>query len=88
MLKKYAVRFILAGKSRTYVLDDVGTMDAIATALDHLETDVPGITSAIGIAVVAKAMPGGESLLDEECGPVIDTTRPMYVAPVLRLEAA
>lgn len=75
MLKKYAVRFILNGKSRTYVLNDVGSVDAICTALDKLEADVPGIAMTHGLAVIAKAYPEGASLADEGVGPLIDCTR-------------
>lgn len=87
MLKKFAVRFILNGRTRTYVLNDIGSVEAICTALDLLEVDVPQITTAVGLAVVAKAFPAAESLLDEECGPVIDTTKIRLVEP-RELEAA
>lgn len=75
MLNKYAVRFILNGKSRTYILNDVGTSDAICTAIDLLECDVPDIGTCRGIAVMVKAYPEGAHLADEGEGPVIDTTR-------------
>lgn len=75
MLKKYAVRFILAGKSRTYIMQDVGSVDAICNALDLLEADVMGITHAAGLCVIAKAYPEGAHLADEGEGPLIDTTR-------------
>lgn len=75
MLKKYAIRFILNGNSRTYVLQDVGSSDAICTALDLLESDVPGINDVRGLAVIAKAWPEGACLALEGEGPVIDTTR-------------
>lgn len=74
-MEKYAVRFILNGKSRTYILNDVGTSDAICTAIDYLEGDVPGIGTARGIAVMVKPYPEGAYLADEGEGPVIDTTR-------------
>lgn len=74
-LTKTAVRFIHAGQSRTYVLNALGTIDAICDALDHLEADVPDITSAIGLAVIAKAWPEGAHLALEGDGPIIDTTR-------------
>lgn len=75
MLAKHAVRFIHNGKSRTYIIMDVGTVAAICTALDLLECDVPDIESAIGLAVIAKAWPEGAHLADEGDGPLIDTTR-------------
>ena len=74
-LKKHAVRFIHHGKSRTYIVNALGTIDAICTALDLLECDVPDIESAIGLAVVSKAYPEGAHLADEGVGPLIDTTR-------------
>ncbi len=86
MLKKYAIRFIHGGRSRTYVLQDVGTVDAICTALDLLELDVPGISMTAGLCVVAKAWPEGAHLAEEGDGPVLDTTRP-HRAPAM-LEAA
>ncbi len=87
MLKKYAVRIILNGASRTYVLNDVGSVDAICTALDRLEADVDGITTVTGLAIIAKAWPSGESLADEGIGPLIDLTRvPLALVP--QLEAA
>lgn len=77
MLKKYAIRFIHNGSSRTYVLNDLGTADAICSALDMLEGDVPDIQKCIGLAVIAKAWPEGAHLADEGDGPLIDTTRGM-----------
>lgn len=77
MLNKHAVRFIHAGNSRTYILYDLGVSDAICTAIDLLEADVPGIQQCIGLAVIAKAWPEGAYLADEGAGPVIDTTREM-----------
>ncbi len=74
-LKKHAVRFIYGGKSRTYVLNALGTVDAICTALDLLECDVPGIDNAIGLCLIAKAYPEGAHLACEGDGPLIDTTR-------------
>lgn len=74
-MQKHAVRFIHNGQSRTYILHDVGTVDAICTALDHLEADVAGITSVIGLAVIAKAWPEGAHLACEGDGPIIDLTR-------------
>jgi hypothetical protein len=90
MLKKYAIRFILAGSARTYVVQDVGSVDAICTALDLLEIDVPGITQVCGLCVIAKAWPEGEHLAAEGEGPVIDTTRGLHAvpAPELQREAA
>jgi hypothetical protein len=75
MLKKYAIRFIHNGASRTYVINDLGSVDAICTALDLLEADVPGIQQCIGLAVIAKAWPEGAHLADEGDGQIIDTTR-------------
>lgn len=79
MLKKHAVRFIHNGKSRTYIVMDVGTVAAICTALDLLEVDVPEIDQCIGLAVISKAWPEGAHLACEGDGPIIDTTRPMRV---------
>ncbi len=75
MLKKYTVRFIHQGQSRTYVLEDLGSVEAICTALDLLEADVPEITRCVGLAVVAKSWPEGAALAEEGIGPLIDTTR-------------
>lgn len=75
MLNKYAVRFILNGKSRTYLLNDVGTSDAICTGIDFLEADVPDIGACRGISVIVKPYPEGAHLADEGDGPLIDTTR-------------
>lgn len=85
MIKKHAVRFIHHGLSRTYIVNALGTIDAICMALDLLEVDVPDIESAIGLAVVSKAYPEGASLADEGIGPLIDTTKPRLVP---MLEAA
>jgi hypothetical protein len=79
MLKKYAVRFILAGQARTYVLQDIGSVDAISTALDLLEIDIPQINLVAGLSVVAKEWTsGGSCLADEGIGPVLDTTRGLH----------
>jgi hypothetical protein len=86
MLKKYAIRFILSGRARTYILQDVGSVDAICTALDLIELDVPGISQTTGLCIIAKAWPEGAHLADEGEGPVLDTTRP-HLAPAM-LEAA
>ena len=75
-LAKHAVRFIHNGNSRTYILPALGTIDAICSALDYLEADVPAITSALGLAVIAKAYPEGAHLALEGDGPIIDHTRP------------
>jgi hypothetical protein len=81
-VKKYAIRFILNGKSRTYIVDDVGSSDAICTALDLLECDVPGIGDVRGLCVIAKAYPEGAYLAGEGEGPIIDTTRqPLRLVP-------
>lgn len=75
MPNKYAVRFILFGKSRTYIVLDQHTVDAIIQALDLLETDVPEMADAAGISMIAKAWPEGAYLADEGNGPLIDTTK-------------
>jgi hypothetical protein len=88
MLKKYAIRFILAGQARTYVLQDVGSVDAICTALDLLEIDLPGITQVNGLCVIVKAWAaGGDCLADEGEGPVLDTTRGLYTVATALAEA-
>jgi hypothetical protein len=86
-LKKHAVRFIHNGKSRTYIVNALGTVDAICIALDLLECDVPDIESAIGLAVISKAYPEGAHLACEGDGPIIDTTR-LHLAAVQQLVAA
>lgn len=86
-MNKYAVRFILNGRSRTYVLMDVGSSDAICSALDLLEADVPQIGTACGLAVIVKAWPEGAYLAVEGEGPIIDTTK-APAAPRFELEAA
>lgn len=81
-MKKYAIRFIHNGKSRTYILNDIGSVDAICSALDLLEADVPDIKDCIGLAIIAKAWPEGAHLATEGEGPVIDTTRqPLRLVP-------
>lgn len=87
-LTKYAVRFILNGKSRTYVLDDLGASDAICTAIDLLELDVPDIGACRGIAVIVKPWPEGAHLADEGEGPLIDTTRGLRAVPTHEQVAA
>ena len=87
MLKKYAVRFILAGHARTYVLQDIGSVDAITTALDLLEIDLPGITLCNGLCVIVKAWPDGAYLADEDDGPVLDTTRGLHAVATVPAEA-
>lgn len=84
MFKKYAVRFILAGQARTYVMQDLGSVDAISTALDLLECDLPGITQVNGLCVIVKAWPEGEYLAREGEGPVLDTTRGLHAVPAAR----
>lgn len=79
MLNKYAVRFILGGKSRTYIVNALGTIDAICSSLDLLECDVPNIDMTRGLAVIAKPYPEGAFLATEGDGPIIDTTRPVLV---------
>lgn len=86
-LKKHAVRFILNGQSRTYIVNALGTVDAICSALDLLECDVPDIENAIGLAVISKAYPEGAHLALEGEGPVIDTTR-LHPTAVAHLVAA
>lgn len=75
MPNKYAIRFILFGQSRTYIVEDQHTVDAIIQALDLLEGDVPEMADAIGLAMIAKAYPEGAHLADEGSGPLIDTTK-------------
>lgn len=75
MLNKYAVRFIVGGKSRTYIVEDPHTIDAIIHALDLFECDVPDMVDAIGLGMFAQAYPGGAHLAAEGDGPLIDTTR-------------
>ncbi len=86
MLNKYAVRFIVNGKSRTYIVADLGTPDAICQALDHLEADVPGVMETNGLAVIAKPYPAGEHLACEGEGPVINKS--LYMILPEALEAA
>jgi len=74
-MKKYAVRFILLGKSRTYIVQDLHTIDAIIQALEFLETDVPDMVDAPGLCMIAKVWPEGSYLADEGEGPLIDTTK-------------
>lgn len=71
-MKKYAVRFIINGSSRTYIVADLGTPDAICQAIDHLESDVPELLEARGLAIIAKPYPEGEHLACEGEGPVIN----------------
>ncbi len=86
MLKKYAVRFIIDGSQvRTYIVDDLGTPDAICTALDLLECDVPNILEARGLAIIAKPWPEGSHLADPSQGVVRDATQPN---PAIELAAA
>jgi hypothetical protein len=74
-IKKHAVRIIHAGKSRSYILYALDTIDAICSALDLLEDDVPCITACMGLAIISKPFPEGAHLADEGEGPVIDMTR-------------
>ena len=83
MLKKYAVRFIINGSSRTYIVADLGPPDAICQALDHLEADEPGVMETRGLAIIAKPYPEGEYLACD--GPVINKSLYM-ITP--ELEAA
>lgn len=75
-IKKHAVRIIHQGASRSYILYALDTVDAICSALDMLECDVPAITGCAGLAIISKPYPEGGHLADEGEGPVIDTTRP------------
>lgn len=75
MQAKYAVRFILFGAARTYIVQDDHTIDAIIQALDCLESDIPEMADAPGLCMIAKAWPEGAYLADEGEGPLIDTTR-------------
>lgn len=87
MLKKYAVRFIINGASRTYIVADLGTPDAICQALDHIECDVPGVMDARGLAIIAKPYPEGAHLAVEGEGPIIN--KALYaIIPEPALEAA
>ena len=79
-IKKFAIRFILFGKSRTYVVQDEHSVDAIIQALDRLECDVPGMVDAAGLCLICKAYPEGAALADEGEGPIIDTTRVRLVS--------
>lgn len=74
-LTKFAVRFILLGQSRTYIVMDIGKFDAICTALDLMECDVPEAVNSSGLALIVKAYPEGAHLAAEGDGPIIDTTK-------------
>lgn len=90
-MKKYAIRFIHNGASRTYIVADISSVDAILQAIDLLECDVPDITACTGLCLIAKAYPEGAHLADEGEGPLIDTTRrPLQLMPerAPHLEAA
>ena len=78
MPNKYAVRFILLGRSRTYILEDMSTSDAVIQALDRLEIDIPEIATVAALAMIVKQWPEGAYLADEGQGPVIDTTRGLH----------
>lgn len=79
MLRKYAVRFILFGQSRTYIVADDHSVDAIIQALDRLEADIPEMADAAGLCLIAKEYPEGAFLADEGEGPLIDTTRGLHL---------
>jgi hypothetical protein len=82
MLNKYAIRFILFGKSRTYIVQDLHSVDAIIQALELLEADIPEMADAVGLCLIAKAYPEGAHLALEGDGPIIDTThRPLALVP-------
>lgn len=88
-VKKHAVRIIHAGKSRSYILYALDTIDAVCAALDLLEGDVPAIGGATGLAIISKAFPEGAHLAMEGDGPIIDTTRiPVATPGTVELEAA
>jgi len=74
-LNKHAVRIIHQGQSRTYILNAIDTVDAICSALDLLECDIPSIGAALGLAIIAKPYPEGAHLALEGDGPIIDATR-------------
>ena len=80
-VKKHAVRVIHAGKSRSYILFALDTVDAICAALDLLECDVPDIGGVAGLAIISKPYPEGAALAMEGDGPVIDTTRIPVATP-------
>lgn len=80
-VKKHAVRIIHGGKSRSYILYALDTVDAVCAALDMLECDVPAIGGATGLAIISKAYPEGAHLAMEGDGPVIDTTRMVAATP-------
>lgn len=80
-VKKHAVRIIYAGKSRSYILYALDTVDAVCAAMDLLECDVPAIGGAAGLAIISKAFPEGAHLAMEGDGPVIDTTRMPVATP-------
>jgi len=80
-VKKHAVRIIHAGKSRSYILFALDTVDAICAALDMLECDVPDISLCMGLAIISKPYPEGAALAMEGDGPVIDTTRMPVATP-------
>lgn len=79
-LTKYAVRFFYLGSVRTYIVRDLGKSDAICSALDYLEHDIPATADTSGLALIVKAWPDGLQLAYENDGPVIDTTRGDNVA--------
>lgn len=88
MLRKYAVRFIICGQCRTYIVQDYHSIDAVIRALDLLECDLPDMTDFTGLAMIAKAYPEGAHLADEGQGPLIDTTRGTLKMVELEREAA
>ena len=79
MLNKFAIRFILFGRSRTYIVQDQHSVDAIIQALDLLECDIPEMTDAQGLCLIAKEYPEGAHLADEGDGPLIDTTKALHL---------
>jgi hypothetical protein len=79
MVTKFAIRFILFGKSRTYIVADEHTVDAVIQALDRLEADIPEMADAAGLCLIAKMYPEGAHLADEGEGPLIDTTKALHL---------
>lgn len=80
-VKKHAVRIIHNGRSRSYILFALDTVDAICAALDLLECDVPDISHCLGLAIISKPYPEGAALAMEGDGPIIDMTRATVATP-------
>lgn len=76
MLKKYAVRFIFPSDTRTYIVTDIGTADAICQCIDLIECEAPALLDSSIVSLAIKTWPaGGEFLAAEGNGPLIDTTK-------------